>query len=829
MRIPASKTTVDYAIEAAEAGLKVFPLLPMSKRPAVAWQEWATTDRDAIEAYWAAHPGAGYGVPTGSDNDLVVIDLDSDKAVEWWAERGFAPGAVVSTPSGGRHVYYRTDGTTEVQTNASKLFPGVDTRGEGGYVVGVGSMLPTGTYSGDITDIPDAPDDLIAFLPDRQTYTQTKPSRDAKVSPDETTATEKRCLASVERSLTALPAGWAEGAGWHDAVFRSACWLSRMVNSNDYATTEDTALTLLLTCTPVYPGWGEDKIIEQWESARKVTHGQYADAPDEDAPPLMPFQVVANLLPEQTSRGESFISMVLANPSADTDGARWDRRRQIFLEAYRAGWDDQKAVSLVAGSKAAEALVREPFGRSKLWREAQRAKGELEASAASGADLPEMDRARLLHDAPKHSTLLTEAERETLAGQAGEWWGTRYLDWAASRVPVLNAPYHRMNRWLILSLYFSPLGFIPKKDGPMNLCLYGMKIGPSSSGKSQSKKLMRQVVEAMFPTGDSPNIGGDATTNALLEKLVERDGKPSWFNADEAHGLFSEMQHATWRAGLMEKWTDLYEGRVPMMLRAGKKDISGIDATAHFVMDMLGTTDKMTEVLDTDMWLSGFLPRFVWAIGDKAEETEESLGDDEDVDPDADVHQVYDMMPKQWAAEFWDAKSKLERLMKAGRGFPLPVRMSPEGKARHTRFKVDMLRMFKGHAQEALIEPTRRRIADSVRKCAALVAVCEGRDTVELRDYLIALEQAEEWLGAALWMIGQTTASQFNRRVDDVERFVAGQKDRASLESVYRSLRAPKRETDQYIDQLVAEGRVNKMMVNDRWFLTVKTRGVLAA
>ena len=106
----------------------------------------ATSDPDEVRELWRQHPGPAFGIATGSSG-LVVVDIDCKNGApgyESWQELGreLGPGiedtAVVGTPSGGRHYYYRANGHKAGST-VGKLAAGIDTRGAGGYVIGPGS------------------------------------------------------------------------------------------------------------------------------------------------------------------------------------------------------------------------------------------------------------------------------------------------------------------------------------------------------------------------------------------------------------------------------------------------------------------------------------------------------------------------------------------------------------------------------------------------------------------------------------------------------------------------------------------------------------------
>ena len=130
------------ALNYARLGIPVFPLPPGSKQPYPGSRGFkdATTDVDQIKAWWTRAPESNIGIATGRMVD--VIDLDGPQGVEsWQAVSGTPVVGVVSTPRpGGRHLYVMATG----KVCATGLFPGVDFRGTGGYVV-----APPSTYDGD--------------------------------------------------------------------------------------------------------------------------------------------------------------------------------------------------------------------------------------------------------------------------------------------------------------------------------------------------------------------------------------------------------------------------------------------------------------------------------------------------------------------------------------------------------------------------------------------------------------------------------------------------------------------------------------------------------
>jgi Bifunctional DNA primase/polymerase, N-terminal len=123
----------------ADHGWFVFPTGPGSKIPATEHGYLdATTDHKAIQHWWRAEPGANVAIATGAPGpDVVDVDKKGDRSGygAWNALRqaGLAgePQAVIRTPSGGMHAYYR--GTQ--QRNGHLPNKLIDFRSTGGYVV----------------------------------------------------------------------------------------------------------------------------------------------------------------------------------------------------------------------------------------------------------------------------------------------------------------------------------------------------------------------------------------------------------------------------------------------------------------------------------------------------------------------------------------------------------------------------------------------------------------------------------------------------------------------------------------------------------------------
>jgi hypothetical protein len=98
----------------------------------------ATTDKNTIEQWWDQWPRANVGVRTGRESGIVVVDIDPPKGGDdSWNDacNGQVPFDTVEvlTGGGGRHIYFQHPGG--VVKSAVGVLPGIDIRGDGGYVV----------------------------------------------------------------------------------------------------------------------------------------------------------------------------------------------------------------------------------------------------------------------------------------------------------------------------------------------------------------------------------------------------------------------------------------------------------------------------------------------------------------------------------------------------------------------------------------------------------------------------------------------------------------------------------------------------------------------
>ncbi len=112
----------------------------------------ASVDPDIIASWWRKWPAANVGVVTGAGSGLVVLDIDprhgGDKSLTelTWLHGELPETVEAATGGGGQHLFFMHPG--EPIRNRANIQPGIDVRGDGGYVVVAPSVhVSGGAYS----------------------------------------------------------------------------------------------------------------------------------------------------------------------------------------------------------------------------------------------------------------------------------------------------------------------------------------------------------------------------------------------------------------------------------------------------------------------------------------------------------------------------------------------------------------------------------------------------------------------------------------------------------------------------------------------------------
>ena len=134
----------------------------------------ASLDHFALQSLFTKS-NANIGIATGPISNIFVVDVDGPQGEASLQQFPELPQTLTSTTGRGRHIVFRYP-DRKVYTRAGKFAPGLDIRGEGGYIVAPPSIHYTGVvyqWMDDSVPIAVAPDwllDIICQAPAERTY-----------------------------------------------------------------------------------------------------------------------------------------------------------------------------------------------------------------------------------------------------------------------------------------------------------------------------------------------------------------------------------------------------------------------------------------------------------------------------------------------------------------------------------------------------------------------------------------------------------------------------------------------------------------------------------
>jgi hypothetical protein len=484
-------------------------------------------------------------------------------------------------------------------------------------------------------------------------------------------------------------------------------------------------------------------------------------------------------------------------PKTGDKGWRSEQLFALMLDLVRYGFADEEVIAIAWHAPASSKYKEDARGIDGLWWELQmRVKPTIEEERGDTISAAPAPAPKLL--GPK---LLDKRERDRVEGRSDVH--TLWMAYARSRVQAFNAPLHEINGWTLLSVALGDMAVFPKDPNDLPMNLYSFTVVGSSMGKTEARSLLTPIVHRL--PGDNPDIGARHSKEALIEQLIERDGRVSYINTDEADGVLAEIKGG-YGTGIQQIWTDIYDGGVPSLGRVGRKELNVAGRRSVAVLHFVGTPQGIFEVIDKSMFYKGFLARVIWVLGDSAADTVESVRTKlrkKEEAPDA--------MPSWWAGYFASVRARLRAAA------PLDRRTNElwptdEAHERVDKAKWQMSQHFVKEQDSDLWRTITRRMGDIIWKFAGLRALSEGRTTIGLRDAEVGIYYAEKYLSTAVEIATRISDTFFSKQCDDIEAFISSREGQeADIGSIYRfRKREPKRVTDEFLQSLVYQGRVTE-------------------
>lgn len=506
------------------------------------------------------------------------------------------------------------------------------------------------------------------------------------------------------------------------------------------------------------------------------------------------------------------------------EGQSWSERTfKLELELFRLGFTPQEVFCVVRESSAnkynpenagmrTQTGVRIPKRNDPdgvLWKEVQKAQVEYEATKDIQVDTTTTSKAFT-----KPSFLSTDERKYVIDNPT---FIDEYTSWVARRTDAAET-YQRSLAWMLLSTVYGGRGYLPLKWGKTELNLWMLILGDTTQTRKSTAKgfFLRAVHAYENQTAEKLDIGSDATPEALIRTLGERDGKVSVLHRDEVVGMFRDFLLKNYMSGAIEKFTELYDGTVPVVLRATKDSGNEHRASTVFNFVGVGIRKQTAEVLTKGHFESGFLARMLWSVADP--KTRKSGSED---------LEFADELSDSQKAEFdSEIREILRPIIRNSKKFstdnPTEIRFDESSRARYNKWAEEGMRSSEQYGDDGILIPSFQRMKTSIVKAAGLLAMHDGKTIVTLKHLLPTLAQAELWFNDMVRMAAEVSSSEFERRCDDIEGFIASGNDKKRLDSATRKryARFKPAEYDEILRALQAQGRVKRSPGNGQEWMS---------
>lgn len=483
---------------------------------------------------------------------------------------------------------------------------------------------------------------------------------------------------------------------------------------------------------------------------------------------------------------------------------------EVFVIAKNAKCNKYGDASIGKTTQSGLPIPRRQDPDGTLWREVLKAQESYDA--VEQPPPPKEDAA-----VTSEINFLTDEERK----QVPRTFIDEYTDWVATRTDAAPT-YNRTLAVSLLSCVYGSWGYIHPQFGTKDLNFWALILGDTTrTRKSTAKSFFLKLLHAWeqrMPMLGNVDIGTDVTQEGLGKELGSRDGEVSLVHRDEVQGYFKEIFTKSYLSGMTQFLAGLYDGNVPVSLRATEGKSQKKRATTVFNFVGVGIMGDVAKTLTQANFRDGFLARFVWAVADPPMLTREASdvgqGDVEQARPENDPE----------VTEFCNQFAKTHRHL--GQGERNAILFDDETLKRFNQWKWQALSRTNESIYSETLNPALERLTYSVWVTAALLAMHEQSTTIRMPHLLAAISQGEYWYHDMVRMVGMIASSDFQRKVDALENFIAkGKEGKRTIAVVYQNMLKTeglrKGEVDEIVDNLRSQGRIKTSRAATTHYLEV--------
>lgn len=346
-----------------------------------------------------------------------------------------------------------------------------------------------------------------------------------------------------------------------------------------------------------------------------------------------------------------------------------------------------------------------------------------------------------------------------------------YVDWA-SAVTDASKEYHELSGCILLSAMLADKVHLSTQSNPRIVPnLWGLVLGESTlTRKTTAMDMAMSFVMEHDPALILATM--DSSVEGMFTALSERSEKVSIYYRDEVTGFFDAMNSKSYLAGMDTTMTKLYDSPEILTRQLRKETISV--RRPLFIFFGGGILERVHQVVDQQMFFSGFMPRFLVVSGEvdmnKVQWIGPPLHKNSTNPRDKIKNALGDML------EIYQATSVKSMLFgqEVTRTREIEVDMTDDAWAKMREIEQKLVLCANSSNLSLVALPTFTRLSTSLLKLAMLIT-CSRKEpnsdsivTVELKDILHAASFIQRWSVYTVDLmsnVGKTTSERELQRV----------------------------------------------------------------
>ena len=443
--------------------------------------------------------------------------------------------------------------------------------------------------------------------------------------------------------------------------------------------------------------------------------------------PKLPQEHAEEIIERNKNKLPYDIYELLRDKPTGTEAEKWSGALWRLMKMCVEAGLRREETFIIANEAACNKYRRDGRPETELWQDVLR------------AYVKQMEHSRVITSSTSTiPDLMTDKEIAFVTKR--ESFIERYIGWARTLTDAA-VQYHQSGAFMILSALLSGSMKLQTSFGRVIPNLWFMLLANTTITRKTTSmniamSLLKEVdSEAMMAT--------DGSLEGLLVGLRDRPSRPSIFLRDEFTGLLEAIAHKDYMAGFAEQLTKLYDGdSLKRLLRKETIDIRD----PVFLMYVGGTKSRTQMLLNEEMVMSGFLPRFIIISAEPDLNSIKPVGPPIQLDIEA-----RDLM-KNELIDMFSHYSRTTEIKRNGSvvgyaPYEFNVVLTPEAWSRYNELESMMTKAAIEGGLDHLT-PMYDRLSKSTLKCAMLIAASRQRGdkvVVELADLLHAIYYSKGW------------------------------------------------------------------------------------